>query len=72
MRDVKVFSNEVCVTQHKLLVCDSRIVKSEDRCQTFVPKQHAWNLQQADLHDTFYETFTGEKNGTAGEQIDDI
>ena len=53
MRDGKVFSNEVCVTQHKLLVCDSRIVKSEDRCQKFVPKQHVWKLQQAALHDTF-------------------
>ena len=72
MRDVKVIPNEECVTQHKLLVCDARIVKSEDRCKKFVPKRRLWKLQQADLPDTFYETFTGEMNDISGEQVGNI
>ena len=70
MRDVKVIPNEECVTQHKLLVCDARIVKSEDRCKKFVPKRRLWKLQQADLPDKFYETFTGEMSDISGEQVD--
>ena len=65
MRDVKVIPNQKCVTQHKLLVCDTRIVKSEDQCKKFVPKR---NLQQADLSDKFCETFTGEINDTSGDK----
>ena len=38
VQDVKVIPNEECVTQLKLLVCDARIVISEDRCKKFVPK----------------------------------
>ena len=72
MHDVKVIPNEECVNQHKLLVCDARIVKSEDRCQKFVPKRPGWKLQQADLSDKFYETFTGEIKYTSGEQVDNI
>ena len=30
VRDVKVIPNEECIIQQKLLVCDARIVKSED------------------------------------------
>ena len=39
VRDVKVIPNEECVTQHNLLACYARIVKSEDRCKKFVPKR---------------------------------
>ena len=46
---MKVIPNDECVTQHKLLVCDARIVKSEDQYKNTVPKQHVWKLQQADL-----------------------
>ena len=58
MQDVKVIPNEECVTQHKLLVCDAGIVKSEDRYKKFVPKRHVWKLQQADFQDKFCQTFT--------------
>ena len=60
VRDVKVIPHEKCVTQHKLLVCDARIVETEDLCKKFVPKWRVWKLQQADLRDKFYETFTDE------------
>ena len=70
--DVKVIPNEECVTQHKLLVCDARIVKREDRCNKFVPKRRVWKLQQADLRDKLCETFTGEMSDNSGEQVDDI
>ena len=56
----------------KLLVCDASIVKSEDWCKKFVPKQHVWKLQQADLCSNFYETFTGKMNDMAGEQVEHI
>ena len=69
---VKVISNEQCVTQHELLVCDARNVKREDWHKKFVPKQCVWKLQQADLCDKFCETFTGEINDTSGEQVDNI
>ena len=69
---MKVIPNEECVTQHKLLVCDSRIVRSEDRCKKFVPKRRIWRLPQADLRDKFCETFMGEMNDTSGQQVDDI
>ena len=72
MHDVKVIPNEECVTQHKLLVCDARIVKKEDQCKKFVPKRCVWKLQQADLHGKFCETFTGEINDTTGEQVEDV
>ena len=49
VRDVKVIPNEECVTQHKILACDTRIVKREDRCKKFV----------ADISNKFCETFTG-------------
>ena len=39
VRDVKVIPNEECVTQHNLLACYARIVKSEDGCKKFVPKR---------------------------------
>ena len=70
--DVKVIPNEDCVTQHKPLVCDARIAKSGDHGKKSVPKQCVWKLQQADLHDKYCETFTGEMNDTAGEQVDNI
>ena len=35
--DVNTIPNEECVSQHKVLVCDARIVKSEDWCKKFVP-----------------------------------
>ena len=72
MRDVKVSPHEECLTQHKLLVCDARIVKSEGWCNKFVPKQHVWKLQQPDLCDKFGETFTGEINDISGQQVDII
>ena len=72
MRDVKVIPNEKCVIQHKLLVCDARIVRSEDRYKKYVPKQRIWSLPQGDLRDKFCETFTGEMNDTSGQQVDDI
>ena len=50
MLDAKVISNEECVTQHKLLVCDTRIAKNEDWCKKFLPKQHVW---KADLSMSF-------------------
>ena len=56
------------VTQHKLLVCDARIVKSEDWSKKFVPRRHTWKLQQDDLR----ETFADEMNDNSGEQVDDI
>ena len=37
--DMKVIPNEECVTSHKLPVFDAKIVKSEDRSKTFVPKR---------------------------------
>ena len=64
VRDVKAIPNEECVTQHKLLVCDARIVKSEDRYKKFVPKRCVSKLQQADLRDKFCKTFTSEINDT--------
>ena len=72
VHDVKVISNEECVTQHKLLVCDAKMVKSEDWCKKFVPKQHVWKVRQADLCDKLCETFTGEMNDTTDEQVDNI
>ena len=60
------------VTQHKLLVCDTRIVKSEDQCKKFVPKRLIWKLQKADLCDKFYETLTGEIKDTSDERVDNI
>ena len=78
MHDVKVFPNEECATQHKLLFCDARIVKSEDHCKKFLPKCRVWNkcklckLQQADLHDKFCKTFTSEMSDTSGEQVDNF
>ena len=72
VRDVKVITNKECVTQQKPLVCNARIVKSEDRCKKFVPKRRVWKLQQADFCDKFSETFTGEMNDIVGEQVDDI
>ena len=72
MRDVKVIPKKECVTQHKLFVCDARIVKSEDRFKNFVPKRRVCKLQQADLHDKFCETLTSEINYTSCEQVDDI
>ena len=62
VRDVKVIPNEECVTQHKLLVCDAKIVKREDRCKKVVPERRVWKLQRADLRDKFCETFTNEIN----------
>ena len=59
------------VAQHKLLVYDARIVKSEDRCKKFVPKSRVWSLQQPDLRDKFCEIFTGETNDISGEQVDE-
>ena len=66
---MKVIPNEQCVTQHKLLVCDSRIVKSENLGKKFVPKQCIW---KPNLCDKFCETLTGEINDTLGEQVDNI
>ena len=53
MRDVKIISNEECVTQQNLLVCHGRVVKSEDQFKTFVPKRREWKLKQTDLGDEF-------------------
>ena len=72
VHDVKVISNEECVTQHKLLVCGAKMVKSGDWCKKFVPKQHVWKVQQADLRDKLCETFMGEMNDTTDEQVDNI
>ena len=72
MRDVKDIPNGECVTQHKLLVCDARIVKNADRCKQFILKRRVWKLQLADLRDKLCETFTGEMNDTSGEQVDNI
>ena len=72
VRDVKTIPSEECVTQHKLLVCDARIVKSEDRCKKFIPKRRVSKLQQADLRDKFCKTFASEINDTSDEQVDDI
>ena len=71
VRDVKVITNGECVTQHKLLVCDTRMVKIEVWCKKFVPKRCEWKLQQADLRDKLCETFTDEMKDTAGEHADD-
>ena len=68
---MKVIRNEECVTQHKLHVCDARIVKSEDRCKLSVPNRRVWKPQQADLRDKFCETFKSEINDTSVEQVDD-
>ena len=53
VHELKVIPIEVCVTQQKkkLLVCDVRIVKSEDWCKKCVPKQCVWKLRWADLCD---------------------
>ena len=72
MRGVKVIPSEECVTEHKIFVCDARIVKSEDRCKKFVPKRRVWKLKQSDLRDKFCETFTDEMNDVIAEQVDDI
>ena len=69
---VKVIPNQECATQHELLVCDARNVKREGRCKKFVPKQHVWKLQQADLCGKVCESFTGKMNDTFGEQVDNI
>ena len=53
VRDLKVISNEECVTQQNLLVCDARIVKGKDWFKKFVPKRCAWKLQQVDRRDEF-------------------
>ena len=72
MCDVKVIPNEECVTQHKLLVCDARIVKSEDWCKKFVSKRRVWKLlQQADLCDKFVK-LVGEMSDTSSEQVGNI
>ena len=68
---VKVIPNEECVTQHKLLVCDARIVKSEDWCKKFVSKRRVWKLQQADLCDKFVK-LVGEMSDTSSEQVGNI
>ena len=72
MRDVKVIPNEECVTQHKLLACDERIVRSEDRCKKYVPKRRFRKLERADICDKFCDPFTDETNDTSVEQVDDI
>ena len=72
MCDVKVIPIEECVAQHKLLVCDTRIAKNEDRCEKFVAKRRVWKLQEADLGDKLCETFTGEIHDTSGKQVDAI
>ena len=43
---MEVIPNEECVTQHKLLVCEARIVKSEDKCKKFVPKICVWKVSK--------------------------
>ena len=53
VRDVKIISNEECVTQQNLLVCHARVVKSEDQFEKFVPKRREWKLKQTDLRDEF-------------------
>ena len=61
------------VTQHRLIVFNARIVKSQDRCNKFVAKRRVWKLQQDDLlHDKFCETFAGEINYTSGDRVDNI
>ena len=51
VRDVKIISNEECVTQQNLLVCHARVIKSENQIRKFVPKRRVWTVKQADLRD---------------------
>ena len=72
VRDAKVIPNEECITRHKPLVWDARIVKSEGRCKNFVWKRHVWKLQQVDLRDELCEPFTVEIKDASGEHVYDI
>ena len=51
VRDVKIISNEECVTQQNLLVCHARFIKSDNQIRKFVPKRRVWMVKQADLRD---------------------
>ena len=44
--DVKVIPGEECVTQHKLLVCDLRLMTCKPRPKPFFSKRRIWKLKE--------------------------
>ena len=54
----------MCNLAQTILACDARIANNED-C-VWILYQKVWKLQQVDLHDKFWETFTGEIYDNSG------
>lgn len=47
-KDVKVIPGEECTLQHRLLICNLRLLYSEPRSQPFVSKRRIWKLNDPD------------------------
>ena len=71
--DVKVIPNEECVTQHKLLVYDARILKKKRTVKEICTKTVSMGkCSKLIFMIKFCETFTGEINYTSGKEVDNI
>ena len=57
VKDCKVFPNEECVPQHKLLVCDVFLKANVKVKQKFTPKPRVWKLKDDIVKQEFENTF---------------
>ena len=57
VRDIKVIPGEEVVPQHKLSVCDLKIIKPKPVKERFTPRLKTWRLRDPDIKETYEAKF---------------
>ena len=57
VRDIKVIPSEEVVPQHKLLVCDLKVIKPEPVKEKFTPRLKTWKLWDPGLKEAYEAKF---------------
>ena len=58
VKDIKVIPYDICVPQHKLLVCDLKVASPPQPKHKFTPKLRTWKLRNSDAQKEFQDVFT--------------
>ena len=72
VKDVKVIPGEECAAQHRILVCDLKVMFSKPTKQSFVPRRQVWKLKEPASKDTFVAALDKNLAGGVGNTVDDI
>ena len=76
MKDVKVKSDEECIQQHNLVVCDFSVLIPRPKKGKFTPRVRYWKLRDQTVANKFKSVFTEKLTATQpnnpAETVEDV